>query len=396
VSPVKFKIGVNLMINRILWGFVLVVALTAANSAYAQRIKGAGSTFAAALYSDWGDQFAKQLRVEISYSPVGSSNGIKRIFDRSVDFGASDRPLNRKDLEVNGLAQFPSAVGAVVLLANVTGIASEKIRLDGAVLAGIYSGAIKNWNHPAIVALNPDLRLPQLPIVPVFRSDGSGTSYVFTSYLSKVSSEFRSQVGTTANLSVVGGKGAASNREIAVAVRSTPGALGYTDFSFTSEVGIGTVQIKNQWGTYISATTKSLQDAVRMADWEMLLIDQEPTFELDLSDAPCPSCWPITSVTYVLVPLKTGHGNSSAVLDLFEMALSEGDTNAAANGYVPLPSRAKSVVKLSMRRWQATLERNGAGKSQRRSEIDPRDVHATNFTLLAELNRPGNCGVSPG
>ncbi|XVJ69184.1 MAG: phosphate ABC transporter substrate-binding protein PstS [Rhizobacter sp.] len=373
------------MIHRFGRTLVFILAVTVTIGAQAQRVKGAGSSFAAALYSDWGDQFAKPLKMEMSYSAIGSSGGVKRIIDRSVDFGASDRPLNRKDLETNSLAQFPTAVGAVVIVTNVPGIPSERIRLSGPVLADIYSGTIKNWNHPAIAALNQELSFPSLAIIPVHRSDGSGSSYVLTSYLSKVSSEFASKVGVTSNLSVVGGRAAPSNREIVVTVQGTTGAIGYTDYSFTSELGISTAQVKNRWGIYVSATAKSMQDAVRMADWELMLIDQDPTFEMDLADAPCPSCWPIASVTYVLVPLKTSNINSSWVIDLFEAALSEGDATAIANGYVPLPSRAKSIVKLSMRRWQSTLERNGAGKSQRRSEIELQDNDADNKVLLTAL-----------
>ena len=343
-------------------GAALVLCVSGANA----QIKGAGSTFAANLYGSWGQAVAKS-DARIDYQPVGSGGGVKAAQDRSVDFGASDRPLPRSALEQSGLAQFPTAIGGVVLMTNITGIASEKLKLDGETLAGIYTGRIKQWNDPALKALNPELSLPAEAIVPVFRTDSSGTSYVFSSYLSKVNAPFKTTIGITSSLSVASGKGGKSSTEVATIIRATPGSIGYFDYAFAIDLSLPTVQLKNQWGKFLSASRESLQMAMRAADWEKLMIDQEPTFEMDLTDAGCPSCWPIASLTYVLVPIKGATTNSFRVLEFFEQSIQTGDDTATKEGYVPLPSRAKNVVALAMRRWYSTLEKTGAGKPQRKS-----------------------------
>lgn len=347
---------------------MLVVGVTGANA----QLKGAGSTFAANLYGSWSQTLATAADSRLDYDPIGSSGGVKSAQERSVDFGASDRPLSRAALDQAGLIQFPTAIGGVVLLTNLPNIASDKLRLDGATLAGIYMGKIKQWNDPALQALNPDLALPGIPIVPVFRAEGSGTSYVLTTYLSKLSPQFKSSIGPTSNLTVPSGKGGKSSTDVSKAVRATAGAIGYVDYSFAADLSLPTVQMKNQWGSLVSATRESLQLAMRAADWEKLLIDQDPTFEMDLTDAGCPGCWPIASATYVLVPLKGRNSSSFRVLEFFEKALQTGDESAAKEGYVPLPTRAKNVVSVAMRRWHAALDKVGAGKPQRRSEDDDR------------------------
>lgn len=336
------------------------------------QIKGAGSTFAANLYASWSQSISKGAASRIDYEPVGSSAGVRAAQDRTVDFGASDRPLSRSALDTAGLIQFPTAIGGVVVTANLPGIPADKLRLDGETLAGIYTGRIKQWNDAQIKALNPESTLPATAIVPVFRADGSGTSYVLTTYLSKLDAQFKSSVGVTSNLTVAGGKGGKSSAEVAKTVRETVGAIGYFDYAFAIDLGLPTVQMKNHWGKYVVASRDSLQVAMRAADWEKLLIDQDPTFEMDLTDTGCPACWPIASATYVLVSLKGRNANSMQVLEFFEQAIQQGDETATKEGYVPLPTRAKNVVWLAMRRWYVTLEKAGVGKSQRRSEGDER------------------------
>jgi len=355
--------------------WVVAAALACCMTSAQAQIKGAGSTFAANLYESWSQVIAKAPDSRVAYDPVGSSGGVKAAQDRSVDFGASDRPLSRAALDQAGLIQFPTAIGGVVLLSNLSGIANDKIKLDGDTLAGIYLGRIKQWNDPALKALNPELSLPAIPIVPVFRSEGSGTSYVFSTYLSKMSPQFKSAVGVTSNLSVAGGKGAKTSADVAKTVRETVGAIGYFDYAYAVDLGLPTIQMKNQWGKFVGASRESLQVAMRAADWEKLLIDQDPTFEMDLTDAGCPGCWPIASATYVLVPLKGRNANSTRVLEFFEQALQQGDESATKEGYVPLPTRAKNVVSLAMRRWYGSLDKAGAGKPQKRTEGEG-DGHA--------------------
>ncbi len=350
--------------------WLLMALLVLSVSGAQAQLKGAGSSFAARLYGGWSQVVAKGADSRLDYSPVGSSGGVKAVVDRSVDFGASDRPMSRSQLEQAGLVQFPTAVGGVVVFANLPGIASDKLRLDGAVLAGMYLGTVKQWNDPALKALNPSLNLPALAITPVYRAEGSGTSFVLTNYLSKVSPAFKSAIGPTSTFTVTGGKGGKSTADLLRVVQDTPGALGYADYAFAIDSGLPTAQMKNQWGRFVAANVESLQVAMRAANWEILLIDQEPTFELDLTDAGCPGCWPIASTTYVLVPIKGRNGNSVRVLDFFEQALQQGDESANKKGYVPLPTRAKNIVSLAMRRWNTSLDKSGVGRPQRRTEGD--------------------------
>jgi phosphate transport system substrate-binding protein len=347
----------------------VLMALLALGVGGAQaQLRGSGSTFAASLYGGWNQVVAKGADLRIDYSPVGSSGGVKAVLDRSVDFGASDRPLSRAQLDQAGLVQFPTAVGGVVLFANLPGVTSDKLKLDSSVLAGIYQGTVKQWNDPAVKALNPGLTLPALAIVPVFRAEGSGTSFVLTTYLSKLSPAFKGAVGPTSTLAVTGGKAAKTSADVARLVKETSGAIGYTDYAYAVDIGLPTVQMKNQWGKFVAANHESLQVAMRAADWEKLLIDQEPTFELDLTDAGCPGCWPIANTTYVIVPIKGRNGNSARVLDFFEQALQQGDESANKEGYVPLPTRAKNVISLAMRRWNTSLDKAGVGRLQKRTE----------------------------
>ena len=332
------------------------------------QMKGAGSSFAAPLYGGWGQSMAKTTQVRLDYESTGSSAGVKAAQDGSVDFGATDRPLSRAALDQAGLIQFPTAIGGVVVIINLPGIPTEKIKLDGTTLADLYSGRIKTWNAPALKALNPELNLPAIAVVPVFRSEGSGTSFVFTTYLSKLSAPFKTTFGATSNLVVPGGKGGKTSSDVAKLVRDSAGAIGYLDYANAIELGLPSVQLKNQWGRFIAAGPEALQLAMRAMNWEKLMIDQDPSFEMDLTDAGCPGCWPIVSATYVLIPVKGRTANSARVLEFFVHAIQQGDELAAKEGYVPLPTRAKNLVMLATRRWTATLEKSGASRPHRKAE----------------------------
>jgi phosphate transport system substrate-binding protein len=324
----------------------------------AQVLRGSGSTFAADLYGAWAQRLQGH-RLEMSYEAAGSSTGVKRAVAHDVDFGASDRPLARNELDGSGLAQFPAAVGAVVVTAHVPGVAPDTLRLDGAALADLYLGKIRMWNDPAIAALNPGLRLPAVPVVPIVRGAGSGTSYAFSQYLSKVSTDFASSVGPTSDLQVPKARVVQSNREVSETVQAVEGAVAYLDFSYVTAHKVPTVALQNRWGTFVKPSEQTIQDAMRLADWEKTIIDQSPTFAMDLTDAGCPSCWPISTLTYVLVPLHGAGGSSERVFEFFQRALDDGDALAKGAGYVPLPSKAKWRVKLQMRKW---LEGNPRGK----------------------------------
>jgi phosphate transport system substrate-binding protein len=345
--------------KKLLLASLLIVGFM--TTAHAQ-LKGSGSTFAAELYTAWGQALAKNGVEKLDYEPTGSTAGVRAAVDRSADFGASDTPLSRAELDQAGLVQFPTAIGGVVILANVPGVAADKIKLDGATLAGIYLGRIKQWSDPAIKALNPDVKFPAQAIVPIFRDAGSGTTSVFTSYLSKVSPEFKAAVGVTSTIKIPFGKGGKTSSEMTKLLQSTSGSVSYLDFANASDLGLPTVELKNQWGKFVAATPEALQLSMRAADWEKLQIDQNPTFAMDLTNAECPGCWPIANATYVLVPAKGRSDKSLRVLDFFNQALLQGDASASKEGYVPLPSRAKSTITLSMRRWYTALGRASGPK----------------------------------
>lgn len=347
-------------------GWIVAGVLALSAQLVSAQIKGTGSSSVASLYAGWSQATAKAINLRIEYDPSGSSAGINAAQEQSADFGATGRPLPRSILDQAGLAQFPTAIGATVLVTNVPGISSERIKLDGETIAGIFLGSVKKWDDPSIKALNPNLALPSLDIVPVFRSQGSGTSFAFTSYLSKVSPQFKSIIGPTSTLNLPHGQSGKTAADMEAIIRGTPGAIGYLDYSFAFDRSLATVALKNRWGNFVSANAESLQLAMRAADWEKLMIDQDPTFELDFTDTGCPGCWPMTSASYVLVPLKGRASNSMRVLDFFQHSLRQGDEIAIRQGYVPLPTRAKGLVGVAMNRWYGTLEKAGSGKARQR------------------------------
>lgn len=347
------------------WALVLLAVSTTASADV--QVKGTGSTFASNLYASWSQNGAMTRGSRLTYEPTGSGNSVRAVQERAADFGAFDKPLNQASLDQAVLVQFPTAIGGVVLLANVPGVPTSKLKRDGSTLADIFDGRIQSWDAPAIKALYRELNLPAAAITPVYRSEASGTSYVFTTYLSKVNAPFRQSIGATATLSLTSGRGMRTSSEIAEAVHTQVGAIGYVDFSFANELHFPLVQLKNQWGTIVNASPESMQLSMRAADWEKLQIDQDPVFDMDLADAGCPGCWPIASLTDVLVPIKGHIGNSMKVLKFFEQAILHGDEVAEKEGYVPPPSFAKSAVSLAMRRWNLTLERFGAGATRRHS-----------------------------
>jgi phosphate transport system substrate-binding protein len=348
--------------------WMAVATLAFASTLIQAQVKGAGSTFAANLYGTWTRALPQGQDARMDYDPIGSGGGIAALQNKQVDFAGSDRPMQRAALEQHGFVQFPTAVGGVVIITNLPGVDGARVKLDAQALAEIYLGKLTQWSDPALTRLNPELALPRMPIVPVHRSDSSGTSFVFTSYLSKVHGEFKSAVGVTSTLKVAEGKSGKTSGEVLKLLQATPGAIAYLDYANAHELQLPSAQLKNAWGKFVASTPEAMQLAMRAADWEMMMIDQEPTFEMDLTNAGCPGCWPIAAATYVLVPLRGRNANSYRVLDFFENAIGGGDDMAAKEGYVPLPSKAKSMVLTSMRRWHQTLERSGAGRPVRRSE----------------------------
>ncbi len=313
-------------------------------------ISGAGSTFAAALYVAASEQLGTKSRFRLNYEAVGSSEGVRRVLDRRVDFGASDRPLSRKELNDANLVQLPMAIGGVVLTANLPGVRLEELRLDSATVSDLYLGRIERWNDRRLLALNPSAALPNLPVLPVARQDGSGTSFLFSSYLARTQPAWREGPGITSNLKLDKAAGAVGNGGVVRALQSKPGSLGYLEFSYAKGNGFPSFQMRNGFGSFVAANPVSVEASVRAADWERLFIDSQPTFDIDTIDVGCPGCWPIVGLTYVVAPRRfADQGKAEAFMRFVESLMNEGDAMAREEAYVPLPNRAKNLVRVTLR-----------------------------------------------
>ena len=315
----------------------------AAGRAEAQSITGAGSTFAQPIYGAWADASKAATGVTLNYQGVGSGAGQKLVTQRTVDFGASDAPMPAEKLTAAKLLQFPTVMGAVDIAVNVPGIADGQLKLTGPIVAGIYLGTIKSWNDPAIKKINPGLRLPSLPIAPVYRADGSGTTFVFTSYLSKVSPDFKSGVGAATAVQWPAGTGAKGTAGVAGAVKNTEGGLGYVESAYATLNHLTTVQLKSHDGKFLMPTLESFAAAAAGADWA-----GARNFAVDLNDQPGAHAWPIVSATFVLLPLNPSDAaKSQAVIKFFGWAMKNGDATARTLQYVPLPAAVKAKVEAS-------------------------------------------------
>jgi phosphate transport system substrate-binding protein len=313
-------------------------------------LSGAGSTFAAALYASVSEQLGRAAQYRLAYEAVGSSEGVRRVLDRRVDFGASDRPMSRRDLNDAGLVQLPMAIGGVVVAVNLPNVAVAQMRLDAATLADLFAGRIERWNDRRLLALNPGIALPSLAVTPVFREDGSGTSYLFTSYLARTQASWREVQGVTSNLRLPKGLGATGNDGVVRALQSKPGTVAYLEYTYAKGNGFPSVQLRNVFGSWVSASPTSVEAAVRAADWERMFIDSQPTFEIDTIDSGCPGCWPIVGLTYVLAPRRFAEpARAEAFVRFVESLLDEGDPLAREDAYVPLPRRAKNLVRATLR-----------------------------------------------
>jgi phosphate transport system substrate-binding protein len=314
--------------------------------AAAQSITGAGSTFAQPIYGAWAEASHAATGVTLNYQGVGSGTGQKYVTQRTVDFGASDAPMAPEKLTSAKLLQFPTVMGAVDIAVNIPGVADGQLKLTGPIVAAIYLGTIKSWDDPAIKAINHGLKLPSLPIAPVYRADGSGTTFVFTSYLAKVSPDFKSGVGAATAVSWPAGTGAKGTAGVAGAVKNTQGGLGYVESAYATLNHLTTAQMKNHDGKFLKPTLESFAAAAAGADWE-----GAKNFAVDLNDQPGARAWPIVSATFVLLPTNpTNPGQSAAVTKFFGWALTNGDAIARNLQYVPLPAAIKTKVRAS---WSA-------------------------------------------
>jgi phosphate transport system substrate-binding protein len=305
----------------------------------AQEITGAGATFPAPLYSKWASEYNKATNIRINYQSVGSGAGIKQIEARTVTFGASDMPLTDEKLKESGLFQFPTVIGGVVPVINLKGIEPGQLRLTGTVIADIFLGKITKWNDNAIKVLNPTLALPEQAITVVRRADGSGTTFIWTNYLSKVSKEFKDTIGdgTAVNWKVgAGGKG---NEGVAAMVRQLPGTLGYVEFAYVKQTKMNWVNVQNSSGTWVAPTEDAFKAAAANADWNK-------TYYQILTNQEGKEAWPISGATFILVHTKpTDAAAAKTAINFFDWAFTNGDKAADDLDYVALPLAVKNKIR---------------------------------------------------
>ncbi len=339
------------MLKRLTAVACAVLALGAAGAAKAD-ISGAGATFPAPVYAKWAEMYKAQTHVQLNYQAIGSGGGIKQIEAKTVDFGASDKPLKPDVLAQNGLVQFPTVVGGVVPIMNLPGVKPGQIRMTGAILGNIYLGEIKKWNDPQIASLNPGVPLPNLPITVVHRSDGSGTSFLFTTYLSMKNPTWASKVGGNDSVQWPTGLGGKGNDGVAAFVRQTIGSIGYVEYAYAKQNHMTYALMQTKQGTFVPPDFNNFAAAASHGDWS-----KAPGFYLLLLDQPGPASWPITGATFILMHTQQSNADTAAsVLKFFDWDYKNGDAAAAGLDYVTLPPAVKALVRKS---WNQIKGPNG-------------------------------------
>ena len=322
----------------------LALAGVIALPASAAEITGAGATFIYPLISKWSADYAKATGTRVNYQSIGSGGGIAQIKARTVDFGSTDRPLSPQELAQGGLFQFPSAIGGVVPVYNVAGLKAGQLRLDAAVLADIFLGDIKTWNDPRITALNPGVTLPAQRITVVHRSDGSGTTFNFTNYLSKVSPEWKTKVGEGTAVNWPTGVGGKGNEGVAAYVKQIKGGVGYVELSYALQNKIAYARMKNAAGNWVLPSDETFQAAAASADWA-----KAKDFFLVMTNAPGANAWPITATNFILMQKKPkDRARAKAAMEFFRWAYTNGDAQARSLDYVPLPDSLVRQVEATM------------------------------------------------
>ena len=321
-----------------------------ASLSYAQSVTGAGASFPAPLYSKWAAEYNKQTGIRINYQSVGSGAGLRQIEAKTVDFGASDAPLKDDELAKKGLVQFPTVIGGVVPVVNIKGIAPGQLKLNGQLLGDIYLGKITKWTDPAIKALNPTLALPDAAIAPVRRADGSGTTFIFTNYLSKVNPEWKTKVGEGTAVNWPLGAGGKGNEGVAAFVGRLPNSIGYVEYSYVQQNKMTFAQVRNAAGNFVSPDDTAFKAAAVNVDWAK-------SFFQILTDQPGKDAWPITGATFILMQkLQDKPAQATAVLKFFEWAYKTGDKAAEELDYVPMPANVKVAIEKS---WAEIKDASG-------------------------------------
>jgi phosphate transport system substrate-binding protein len=317
--------------------------------ANAQQITGAGATFPAPVYTKWGEAAKAAVGIELNYQAIGSGGGQNQILNRTVDFGASDAPMDAAKLVDGKLLQFPTVMGAVVIIINLPDVKADEVKLTGEVLAEIFSGTITKWNDPKLAALNPGVKLPSLAIAPVHRADGSGTSFVFTSYLSAVSPDWKSKVGASTSVNWPAGAGAKGNDGVAATTKNTRGGIGYVENAYATQNKLITTQLRNKAGKFIAPTMASFEAAATNGDWK-----NAKDFAVDLIDQPGDASWPIVSATFILLPKDPKDpAHSANVMKFFDWAYKNGDSIASSLEYIHLPDAVKAAVRAA---WHSEIK----------------------------------------
>ncbi|MFO6300683.1 phosphate ABC transporter substrate-binding protein PstS [Rahnella selenatireducens] len=343
----------KLMRNTVAGIVAATFSLTAMSAFAASNLTGAGGTFPAPVYAKWADAYQKATGTQVNYQGIGSSGGVKQIIAKTVDFGASDAPMKEEDLNKNGLFQFPTVIGGVVLAVNIPGIKSGQLTLDGATLGDIYLGKIKKWNDAAITKLNPGVKLPDTNIAVVRRADGSGTSFVFTSYLAKVNNEWKEKIGSGSTVNWPTGLGGKGNDGVAAFVQRLPGSIGYVEYAYAKQNNLAYTKLVDADGKSISPTEESFSAAAKGADWSK-------TFAQDLTNQKGDNAWPISSTTFILIYKDQQDATKGAeVLKFFDWAYKNGNKLTTDLDYATLPP---SVVEQVRAAWKANIK-DSSGKA---------------------------------
>lgn len=330
------------MRNKFLKIAVLGAFVSASLNTMAIDITGAGASFPAPIYSKWAEDYKKVTKNSVNYASIGSSGGIKQIREKTVDFGATDAPLKGADLDKDGMVQFPAIIGGVVPVVNLPGFAPNELKIDSDILAAVFRGDITNWNAPQIASVNPGKKLPNQAITVVVRSDGSGTTAVFTDYLSKVSKSWSDSVGSGATVkwpadSTVGGKG---NEGVSANVTRVKGSIGYVEYAYAKLNKMTSLQIKNADGKFVSPSLDAFKAAAAGANWAAT-----PGMGISMTNQPGANSWPIAAASFILMYKNPASKEKSAeALKFFEWAFKEGDKTAAELDYVPLPASVTDYI----------------------------------------------------
>lgn len=329
------------MIIRALFNTATGIVLSVAGlTVHADGITGAGASFPYPAYAKWAGGYHNETGVRVNYQSIGSGGGQQQIIAKTVDFGASDDPMKTEDMDAHGLLQFPAIIGGTVPVVNVEGVKPGQLRLTGKILADVYMGTIDKWNDGAIAEINPDIKLPSTPIIVVHRSDGSGTTFGWTNYLSKVSSEWAERVGEGKAVKWPVGQGGKGNEGVAAYVRQLKNSIGYVEYAYAKQNNLSWTQLQNKDGQFVQPTQEAFAAAAENADW-----DGTPGMGVILTDEPGVASWPVTAASFVLIhKIQDKPEQAKNVLAFFDWAFKNGDKMAQELDYVPLPDAVTDTI----------------------------------------------------